>query len=84
MQRSSQAGLTNLFYGVALNMLLGLHCLGICEGATVPKAWASLGSQQAGNSDAVNRAVRSSSFHARKNSTEQADSTREWLFSAGV
>lgn len=64
MQRAGQAGLTNLFYGVALNMLLGQHCLGICEGATVPETRASFGSQQAGNGDAVSRAVRSSGFHA--------------------
>lgn len=82
MQRSSRAGLTNLLYGVALDMLLGLHSLCIHEGATIAEPWAAFCPQQAGNGDAVNRRFRSSIFHTRKDSTEQADSTRKWLFSA--
>lgn len=80
MQRAGQAGLTNLFYGVALNMLLGLHSLCIREGPAIAEPWSAFCPQQTGNGDAVNRRFRSSSFHARKDSTEQADSTRKWLF----
>lgn len=64
MQRAGQAGLTNLLYGVALDMLLGLHSLCIREGPAIAEPWAAFCPQQAGNGEAVNRAVRSSGLHA--------------------
>ncbi|GLH30081.1 hypothetical protein WSS15_27310 [Acetobacter pasteurianus] len=64
MQRAGQAGLADLLHGVALDMLLGLHSLCIREGPAIAEPWASFGSQQAGNGDAVNGAVRSNGFHA--------------------
>lgn len=64
MQRAGQARLADLFHGVALDMLLSLYSLCIREGPAIAEPWAAFCPQQAGNGDAVNRAVRSSSFHA--------------------
>lgn len=64
MKRPAQAGLTDLLYGVALDMLFRLHCLGIGKGPSVPKAGAALGSQETRDDDTVNGLFGCRGFHA--------------------